>query len=207
MTVDASSVDSTASARTAAARTSASWSFSMRSTAGPQRARRGRPGRLERAQRPRPHVRRLVMQQQRRDQVALVERLEHVDGVQHATTRRDSTAPRPASRSSPRRRRRGARPPARSSRVSMLRRNRFRYSPRARIAIDDPEARHDQAGVAQALPVEVQSPRLDEHEQQQRSQRLREPIDRDVDERLRAVFQISTGSGRNSTSRVVLSMV
>ena len=38
----------------------------------------------QRAQRALPDLRRLVIEQQRRDEVALVERLEHVDGVDHA---------------------------------------------------------------------------------------------------------------------------
>ena len=72
----------------------------------------------------------------------------------------------------------------------MLRRNAFRYSRRARIAMNIHSPVTRQARVAQPLPVEVQSPRLDEHEEQQRAQRLREPIHRDVDERLGAVLQV-----------------
>jgi hypothetical protein len=72
------------SALTAAARTRRSASESMRSMFGSQRsATSGRAGgnRLERAG---AHPRRLVVQQERRDEVALLERLENVDGVEHA---------------------------------------------------------------------------------------------------------------------------
>ena len=137
----ASSVRSAASARTAAARTSASGSFSMRSTAGSHRSATVGPRRLERGERARPHLRRLVMQQQRRDQVPLVERLEHVDGVQHATTRRGSTAPRRAFRSWPHRRRRAARPPAPRARVLDALPERLQVLAARAIAMNDPQAR------------------------------------------------------------------
>ena len=68
----------------APARTAASGSASSRRMFGAQR-RVGLAARLgERAQRARPHLRRLVIEEQRRDQVALVERLEHVDRIDDA---------------------------------------------------------------------------------------------------------------------------
>ena len=77
----ASSRLSAASARTAARRTSPSLSLSDRSTPRSQWALRSLAGRGRDLQRPGAHLRRLVMQQQRRHEVALVERLEQIDGV------------------------------------------------------------------------------------------------------------------------------
>ena len=67
---------------------------------------------FERDQRAGADLRRLVMQEQRRDQMPLVERLQHVDRVEHRALVAGATAPRPASRSSPDRRRRAAASPA-----------------------------------------------------------------------------------------------
>jgi len=52
-----------------------------------------------------------------------------------------------------------------------------------------PDAGHPQAGVTQRTPIEPESPRFDEGEEQDRSQCFREAIGGDVDERLRAVFE------------------
>ena len=72
-----------ASARTAAARTSGASSFSSRSTPGVHRCAQRLAGAFDGEQRPRAHGGRLVVQQQRRDQVPLVERLQHLDRVEH----------------------------------------------------------------------------------------------------------------------------
>ena len=144
----------------------------------------------ERGQRPRPHLRRLVIEQQRRDQVALVERLEHVDGVEH--------------------------PPlvgigelahegldGRQIRTRQAQRLRFHLT-----ALDagaerrdvaalganrrvDPQRADAQAGVADLLPREVEAPRRDQDEGEQRAHAFGETIDRDVDERLRALLQVA----------------
>ena len=52
-----------------------------------------------------------------------------------------------------------------------------------------PQPDHRQAGVTQLLPVPAQAPVLDQHQDQQRAHALRQPVHRDVDKRLGAVFQ------------------
>ena len=79
----ASSCSSSASARSAAARTLTSSSCTIRATVGIQRLADARAGQRQRPQRARAHARRLVLEQERRDQMALVERLEHLDRVEH----------------------------------------------------------------------------------------------------------------------------
>src|SRR4051812_29353562 len=55
---------------------------------------------------------------------------------------------------------------------------------------EDPEPRYGEAGPAQLLPVQVQAPRLDQEEHEQRADALREAVHRDVDERLGLLLEI-----------------
>src|SRR4051812_23269024 len=48
---------------------------------------------------------------------------------------------------------------------------------------EDPEPGHREARPAQLLPVQVQAPRLDQEEHEQRADALGEAVHRDVDER------------------------
>ena len=82
--VAASSLLIAPSAAIAAARTAESGSASSRRMFGADFRAISLFEAAERLERPGPHFRRLVIEQQRRDQAALVERLEHVDGVDHA---------------------------------------------------------------------------------------------------------------------------
>ena len=72
----------------------------------------------------------------------------------------------------------------------MVRRKVLRYSRARDQRRGDPERHDREAGVAQAPPVEAETPRLDQHEQQQGGCRFGKPVDRDVDEQLRPVLEI-----------------
>ena len=148
------------------------------------------PGRLGQAQHPHPHVGVLVVEHQRADQVALVERLEQVERVDHPLRPRDGPAPRPAPRWWRGRPVSSRISPAVMSCCTMLRRNASMYSARARRREEHPQRHDGQAGVAQLLPGERQAPVLDEHQDHQRAGALRQAIDGDVDERLGAVLDV-----------------
>jgi hypothetical protein len=150
---------------------------------------------LDDAQRSRPHFRRIVIEEQRADQLPLVQRFEHVNRVDHVAwagmallldqrfNRREIGFVQPhrvgrdhllVERS------------AEDQTVLAASTNRRQY----------PETDHRQARPAELLPAQAQSDAeaedliLDEEEHQQRPDALREPIDGDVDERLRLLLQL-----------------
>ena len=113
-----------------------------------------------------------MVEQQRRDEVALVERLEHVDRVDDAGRVRMRQL---LHERFDRRQIAAAQPHFGGHDVAPL----DALAERPEVALaraerhEDPHDRHREAGVAEPLPVELQAPRLDEHEQQQRADRLR----------------------------------
>ena len=137
----------------------------------------------ERTQRPLTDGRRLVIEEERRDQVALVERFEDVYRVDDSRRfgirellhqcldraevgdvqtklRRGQVAPLDAL--------------SECGQVSAAGADRH----------EDPQHHHGETRIAQALPVETQAPGFDQHEQEKRTQRLCVPVHGDVDERL-----------------------
>ena len=148
----------------------------------------GAPG----GQRPQcPHADRprLVAQQQRRDEMRLVHRLEHLDGVQHGRLvgvrqllheRLDGGRLGGRRHDRVRRDRLGIDALPERAQVLLPRPDRHR----------DPEPGDGERGVAQEAPVQPEAPRLNEHEQHQGRHRLGEAVHRDVDERLHAVPQL-----------------
>ena len=162
--------------------------------------------RRQRRQRPRPHLRRLVVEQQRRDQVALVERFEHVDGV--ADARLVGIGQLGDQRLD--RRRVGGRQP---QRLGLDVAAGEALAERVDVALlgpdgrEDPQAADGQAGVADALPVEVQAPRRDQH-----AAPAAPPMPLAVRSTVTSTNGLACrfnwpGSGRNRISRVVLSTV
>ena len=139
-------------------------------------------------QRARPDLGRLVRQQQRRDQVALVQGIEQVDGVEHAARFRV--------RQLAHQRFDRLRPEVGAADVGghhVLLLDAAPERPQVLLARphrrEHPQPDHGQAGVAQLLPVPAQAPVLDQDEDQQRPHALRQPVHRHVDERLGAVLQ------------------
>ncbi len=139
-------------------------------------------------QRARPDLGRLVRQQQRRDQVALVQGIEQVDGVEHAARFRV--------RQLAHQRFDRLRPEVGAADVGghhVLLLDAASERPQVLLARphrrEHPQPDHGQAGVAQLLPVPAQAPVLDQDEDQQRPHALRQPVHRHVDERLGAVLQ------------------
>ena len=151
--------------------------------------RRRAPHRIEGPQRPGPHRGRVVPQQEGRDQMAFVEHGEHVDGIEHARLVRarellheqfDGRRVCDA-----RRRRRG------HERVGLdAAAERLQVFGACAHRRHHPDRRDHQARVAERGPGEVESPRLDQHQDQQGPARFGEAIHRDVDERLRAVLHV-----------------
>ena len=139
--------------------------------------------------RARPDAGRLVMQQQRRDQVRAVESLQHVDRVENGLflgirqvfdqrldrRRVVDVRPDPLGRDRP-----FADAGAKRLQVVAARDQRHR----------DPEPGHRDAGVAQAAPVEAEPPGFDQHQHQERRQRPGDSIHGHVDERLGAILQV-----------------
>ena len=151
------------------------------------------------------HVRRLVIEQQRRDEVALVERFEHVDRVDDALRigmRSSWTSVSIVVRSADVQ---AQLAPALTSRARCcggttagIRAWRERH--------DDPQRRSGQADVAELLPRRAQPHGLMSTSSISAPSAARQPIDRDVDERLCTSCAVA-GSGRKQISRVVLSTV
>ena len=148
-----------------------------------------RPDRLERPERARANHGRRVVQEQRCDQVPLFERFQQVHGIDDAPfvgmgqlfdERLDRLQVR--LRAADVSRRDLAMLDAAAERGQIL-----ATGPKGH---DDPDRHQRQARDAEALPVEAQTPRLDEHQDQQRAHRLRKPVHGHVDERLRAVFDV-----------------
>ena len=135
---------------------------------------------------PHPDRRRLVTQQQRRDEMRLIHRLEHLDGVEHPARVRvgqflhqcfDRGGLSAAGRDHVSRHRPGIDAGAERPQVFALRPERHR----------DPEPGDGETGIAQLPPVQPEPPGLDAGQQQQRRQRFRAAVHRDVDERFDTV--------------------
>ena len=129
-----------------------------------------------------------MLQQQRGDQATAVQGLEQVDGVEHPLLVGMSQL---LDERLHRRRIGEVGPRGRGLHLAPL-----DAAPEAREVLapgadggHHPERHHDQARVADLLPVEPEAPGLDQHEGQQRGQPLGEAVDRHVHERLGPVLE------------------
>ena len=137
-----------------------------------------RPDRLQCAT---AHLWRLVIEQQRGDQTALIQRLQDVDGVDDASRiglrefldqRLDRREVR-----------------VRHAQILGFHQARLETMAEALEILApcpyrhrDPEHRHRQARITQVLPIKVETPRLDEHDEQDCAQSFRHAIHGDIDE-------------------------
>ncbi len=145
--------------------------------------------RAKRVERPRPHRRRLVIEEERRHEVALVQRLEDIDRVhdpcrlrmgQFLNERFDGGQIAAAQADFGRRE---------VAPLDALPEGLQVAAPGAQRH-HDPQGRHDQARVAQLLPVQIQAPRFHQEQQEKRAQRLRSAIDGHVHEGLRLQLDV-----------------
>ena len=135
----------------------------------------------------------LVVQEERRHQIAFVERLEHVDGVEHAALVRvcqlldECFDTRPV----------GNRRAPIEAHVVGLHVPLLDAAAEGRHVLalgadrhDEPDRHQHEAGIRELRPVDAEAPRLDQDEQDNRAEAPCHAIDRHVDERLRACFHV-----------------
>ena len=143
----------------------------------------------KRRQRAPANLRRLVVQEQRRHEIALVERFEDVDGVddprrigvrQLLHERFDRRELRSAQPQFLRLDHAGGDAAAERGQVFALRAERHEV----------PDDRQSQADETELIPREPEAPRLNQHEHQQRREPARQPIDRDVHKRFHFLAQL-----------------
>ena len=145
--------------------------------------------RAERAERPGAHRGGLVMQQQRRDEVALVERFQHVDRIEHpALVGMGELLDQRLHRGEV------GHAQAHLARQDALTGDRLTERRQVLPARADrtghPQRGDGQTDPAQLTPRQPESPRLNQDERQHRAEALREPVHGDVDERFGPMLQI-----------------
>jgi hypothetical protein len=148
----------------------------------------------------------IAVQQQRRHEVALVDRLQHVDRVDDALR----VGVRELLHQGFDRREIGD-VEAQLARLHVARREavaeRLEVAAACPQGHEDPEDRHHEAGDAEPLPVQVEAPRLHQEQQQERAPGFGGAIDRDVDERLRLELDVARQRKEENLARRLVDRV